>query len=52
VDASARARALTRRARAKARPIVFLDTHGGDLSGFFLLKGDTATLDALVASSE
>ena len=32
--------------------VVFLDTHGGDLNGFFLLKGDTATLDALVASTE
>jgi len=52
VDASARARALTRRARATARPIVFLDMHGGNLNGFFLLKGDTAKLDALVASTE
>jgi len=26
--------------------------HGGNLNGFFLLKGDTATPDALVASSE
>ncbi len=32
--------------------VVFLDTHGGDLNGFFLLKGDTAKLDALVASTE
>ena len=32
--------------------IVFLDTHGGDFNGFFLIKGDTAKLDALVSTSE
>jgi hypothetical protein len=32
--------------------IVFLDTHGGDLNGFFLIKGDSANLDALVATNE
>jgi hypothetical protein len=32
--------------------IVFLDTHGGDLNGFFLIKGDSAKLDALVATTE
>jgi len=31
---------------------VFLDNHGGDLNGFFLIRGETASLDALTASSE
>ena len=31
---------------------VFLDTHGGDLNGFFLIRGESAKLDALVSSSE
>jgi hypothetical protein len=31
--------------------VVFLDNHGGDLNGFFLIRGDTAQLDALVAST-
>ena len=32
--------------------IVFLDTHGGDLNGFFLIKGDTSKLDALVSTND
>jgi hypothetical protein len=32
--------------------IVFLDVHGGDLNGFFLIKGDSAKLDALAATTE
>ena len=32
--------------------IVFLDSHGGDLNGFFLIKGDSAKLDALIAGTE
>ena len=32
--------------------VVFLDTHGGDLNGFFLLRGDSAKLDAMIASPE
>lgn len=32
--------------------VVFLDPHGGDLNGFFLLRGDPAKLDALVASED
>jgi hypothetical protein len=31
---------------------VFLDTHGGDLNGFFLIKGDTPKLDELVSTKE
>jgi hypothetical protein len=32
--------------------VVFLDAHGGDLNGFFLIKGEPAKLDALVGSTE
>jgi hypothetical protein len=31
---------------------VFLDTHGGDLNGFFLIHGDSAKLDALLSSPD
>ena len=31
---------------------VFLDTHGGDLNGFFLIRGDSAKLDALLSSPD
>ena len=29
---------------------VFLDPHGGDLNGFFLIRGEPAKLDAVMAS--
>jgi len=29
---------------------VLLDSHGGDLNGFFLIRGDAGKLDAMVAS--
>jgi hypothetical protein len=32
--------------------VVFLSPHGGDMIGFFLIKGDQAQLDALQASDE
>ena len=32
--------------------IVFLDVHGGDLNGFFLMRGESAKLDALVSTTE
>jgi hypothetical protein len=31
---------------------VFLEPHGGDLNGFFLLRGDPSDLDGLIASEE
>jgi hypothetical protein len=31
---------------------VFLDTHGGDLNGFFLIKGESTKLDALISTTE
>jgi hypothetical protein len=32
--------------------VVFLDAHGGDLNGFFLIRGDSAKLDALISTPE
>ena len=32
--------------------VVFLDPHGGDMNGFFLIKGGSANLDALVSTAE
>jgi hypothetical protein len=31
---------------------VFMDPHGGDMNGFFLIKGDAQKLDAVVASDQ
>ena len=31
---------------------VFLDTHGGDMNGFFLIRGDSDQLSALVNSDD
>jgi hypothetical protein len=32
--------------------VCFLDPHGGDLNGFFLIRGESANLDALTSSQE
>lgn len=32
--------------------VVLLDPHGGDLNGFFLIRGDRGELDTLTASNE
>lgn len=32
--------------------VVFLDSHGGDLNGFFLIKGEPSKLDALVSTTD
>lgn len=32
--------------------VCFLDSHGGDLNGFFLIRGDGDSLNALVSSGE
>jgi hypothetical protein len=31
---------------------VFLDPHGGDLNGFFLIRGESTQLDAVMSSPE
>lgn len=43
---------LQQKAAIESFEIVFLDTHGGDLNGFFLIKGATAKLDALISTTE
>ena len=32
--------------------VAFLDPHGGDLNGFFVIRGDPSRLDALVGTAE
>jgi hypothetical protein len=32
--------------------VVFLDPHGGDMNGFFLIRGNSGSLDALTATAE
>ncbi len=32
--------------------VMFLNPHGGDMNGFFLIRGDSARLDALMASDD
>jgi hypothetical protein len=44
--------ALQQKGTIKSFDTVFLDTHGGDLNGFFLLRAEPAKLDALVATGE
>lgn len=36
----------------KSFDVVFLNPHGGELNGFFLIRGDNAKLDALIATDE
>ena len=36
----------------KSFDTVFLDPHGGELNGFLLIRGESAKLDALLASNE
>lgn len=31
---------------------VFLEPHGGDMNGFFLIRGESSQLDALLSSTE
>jgi hypothetical protein len=32
--------------------VMFLDAHGGDLNGFFLIRGESAKLDTLLSTTE
>ena len=38
--------------RIDSSEVVFLDTHGGDLNGFVLIRAASAKLDAVVSSPE
>jgi len=43
---------LQKNATIQSFETVFLDCHGGDLNGFFLIRAEPARLDALVATDE
>jgi len=43
---------LQRSGATQGFEVVFLDPQGGDLNGFFLLKGESSRLDSLVSGSE
>jgi hypothetical protein len=43
---------LQQKAAIESFEAVFLDTHGGDFNGFFLIKGASAKLDALISTTE
>jgi hypothetical protein len=43
---------LQQKAAIQSFEAVFLDTHGGDLNGFFLIRGESAKLDALISTTE
>ena len=43
---------LQQNGKIKSFDTVFLDTHGGDLNGFILIRAETAKLDALTATEE
>jgi hypothetical protein len=43
---------LQQKGTIQAFDIMFLDAHGGDLNGFFLIRGEGAALDSLVSTTE
>ena len=43
---------LQQKGAIQAFDIVLLNGHGGDLNGFFLIRADSAKLDALVSTTE
>jgi len=43
---------LQQKSTIQAFDVIFLDAHGGDLNGFFLIRGDAAGLDTLVSTTE
>jgi hypothetical protein len=43
---------LQQRGAIQSFDTVFLDPHGGDLNGFFLIKGEPAKLNELLSSKE
>jgi hypothetical protein len=43
---------LQKKGTIKSFDTVFLDPHGGDLNGFFLMRGEPSQLDALMSSPE
>jgi hypothetical protein len=43
---------LQQKGTIKSFDTVFLDPHGGDLNGFFLIRGESSELDAVISSAE
>jgi hypothetical protein len=43
---------LQQKGAIQSSEVVFLDPHGGDMNGFFLIRGEPAKLDTLLASPE
>jgi hypothetical protein len=43
---------LQQEGRIESFDTVFLSTHGGDMNGFFLIRGDSAKLDEIVSTTE
>jgi hypothetical protein len=43
---------LQKKGTIKSFDTVFLDPHGGDLNGFFLMRGEPSQLDALMSRPE
>jgi hypothetical protein len=43
---------LQQRGMIKSFDTVFLNPHGGDLNGFFLIRGESSQLDAVMSSTE
>jgi hypothetical protein len=43
---------LQQKGKIKSFDTVLLDPHGGDLNGFFLIRGDSSQLDAVMSSEE
>lgn len=43
---------LQKERRIESYDTVFLSQHGGDLNGFFLIRGDSAKLDEIVSTTE
>ena len=43
---------LQQKGAIKSFDTVFLNPHGGDMNGFFLIRGESAQLDALLSTTE
>ena len=43
---------LKQKGTIQAFDVVFLDAHGGDLNGFFLIKGESAELDRVRSTTD
>jgi len=41
---------LNKRGDIQSFDVMFLNPHGGDMNGFFLIRGESAKLDAVMAS--